>query len=113
MCQHASYSICAGAAEGGKHQPEPPSPSSTGSHPLPPNVVQEIVGIALPLLRSGGPGGPRPVGTSGWSQAPTLAGAAGAGRAARDGVKMGFPQLGLCCLFPGPSARDTWLLLEL
>lgn len=34
------------------------------------------------------------------------------GRPARYGVKRQFP-LGLCCLFPGPSARESWLLLEL
>ena len=57
--------------------------------------------IGLPLLLSGGPGGPGPVAAPGWSQAPTLAGAAGAGRAGQPGVGGdGAPHWGSAASFP-------------
>ena len=52
--------------------------------------------MSLPLLLSGGPGDTQLVGASGWNQLPTLAGAAGVGRAgpAMYGVKMELGYMG-------------------
>ena len=60
--------------------------------PSPLNVVQEILDIGLPLLLSGGPGGPGPVGTSGGGRCLLLRCCwCRQGRPAQYRVNTGFP----------------------
>ena len=67
-------------------------------------MVQEILDTGLPLLMSGGPGGPGPIGTSAGGRCLLLQ--VLLGRPARYGVKMGFPTRSLLPLSRPFSQRE-------